>query len=178
MAPIASLMKSARAPFVLISWICYSASAQGTSTAVGEYVASGLGISSTTQSSSTYVTPTDSGTLPMDTFPVTGEGGVVVTATRLLNGIILAPGTTVYPDQLVQPNATQTISSSPSGRNVSVDECWSSWDQYWSASKSSRTATSFYYPTRTLTETTVLLNDGNPGETSTGKNSRTLLGAS
>lgn len=101
-------------------------SATSSSSGLATYILAGLGDStaaSTTARSftnSTTATPSSAlaSTDPVTTFPVTAEGGVVLNVTGLVNGDIVAPGTTIFPTQLA--NSTNTSSSPATTRSPSA----------------------------------------------------------
>ncbi|KAK5112569.1 hypothetical protein LTR85_011261 [Meristemomyces frigidus] len=153
---------------------CYGTVQAQSSTGVGDYVASGLGISSTSQP--TTISPTQVVALGLITVNDT-----VYTATKLEDGEILVGNTTVWPSGAAQPTSTSAISAiisisssnknasvsqpistpaisataslSSGNKNASVDECFSSWESWWSASRLALYGTSIPVSTYTTTYT-------------------------
>lgn len=78
--------------------------------------------------------------------------GRVLTATKLEKGDILVANQTVHPDSTTAA-ATRSIDSG-SATNGSVDECYSSWDEYWSASHASYMASWSGKNIKTVPQTT------------------------
>ncbi|KAK4540417.1 hypothetical protein LTR36_009274 [Oleoguttula mirabilis] len=133
------------------------------STGVGDYVAAGLGVSSTSQQSS-------SATIPPTQIIAIGVGttnGTVFTATKLEDGEILVGNTTLYPSGVPRPTSTPAVSATASlgggNKNASVDECFTSWEQWWSASYVALYGTSI--PVSTYTTTDIYTNSAYNGTT-------------
>jgi len=113
-------------PLLLCSVLLQAARSQVTTTSsqgLGTYILAGLSNSTTTgrslanstqTASSTTLASTDS----ITTFPVTAEGAYVVYATGLANDEILAPGTTVYPDQVFTINSSTASASLATSSNL------------------------------------------------------------
>ncbi|KAF7198062.1 hypothetical protein HII31_00418 [Pseudocercospora fuligena] len=111
------------------------------SSAVGDYVAAGLGISSSAP-----------GTQPVATGLVTVDG-TVFTATKLANGDIEVANTTVHPS-----STTNSTAAAATGLSSPTD-CYASWQQYWTASRASLLSNYSYTPSSTPVTTFTSTNE-------------------
>lgn len=100
--------------------------------------------------------------------------GDVFTATKLENGDILVANQTVHPStaSITAAGTGVTSTGRPSNISVGVNDCYSSWNDYWSASEASYLASWSRadiksIPTSTTTEIDIFTQDAREPGTST-----------
>ena len=130
------------------------------SAGVGDYIASGLDISQSPAAKDADASTANNGgetdelsttrsLIKWHTSSVGNSSTSVVSATT--------PPTSTAPTASTPPPLTTSLSAGSAPNNVSVDECWSSWEAFWSnnltRTESSTSTIGFFTSTSTYTET-------------------------
>lgn len=165
----ANNMRVASAAGLSLLALCtqHGAYAQSSTTAessagIGAFVASGLGYTV-----SEYTVPATQSVA----WALVTENGIVYTATRLADGEVDVGNTTIhpYPNSTMVVNVTMPFTATASATaipgNVSVDECFASWEKFWSASANISSISYSSSPTKTWTVTGTNIYSSRPATT-------------